>query len=942
MIRHTSTYRLQLTAAFTFAHAARVVPYLKRLGAGAVYLSPVATAVPGSGHGYDVCDPGILNPDLGGWTGLQELADALEKADLDCILDIVPNHMAADPDHNPWWRDVLKYGPASSYADFFDIDWHPRKEGLQGKILLPVLGEAYGRVLEQGELKLEVRGGEIVLRHHETTFPLHPESFPEAFPELESRDPEEIVALLNGTPGNPGSYDRLHILLEHQAYRLANWKTARHEANYRRFFDVSSLLGVRVERPEVFSKTHALVGTLAARGILQGVRVDHVDGLKDPHAYLSALRTLLEENSRQNGTYILVEKILEGDEALPEDWSTDGTTGYDFMGELELLFIAPDGLSALRRTFGASTPSPPVPSASASTSASTSASAGTPPSTPAELIHSCKRLVLDLLFGSELNALTDLLDRLSEFHRHFRDFTRDDLRLALRETIASLTVYRTYGREGFLSPHDDMLFRQALQEARQRSPGLAPEIFDFLGRVFRAFEPAFDPSPLPRSGCLAFSQRLQQVMGAVQAKGVEDTAFYRSIALLSLNEVGLSPGRDPLSVRDFHQRMQARLTRFPRAMTATSTHDTKRGEDMRARISILTEFPEAWDQAITALRNTGTPGWNHEDYLLYQTLIGCWPMDPDSLRPVPLNDRLFQRIREALLKSVREAKLRTSWLQPDEAYENALSDRLEFLLRGAGFPFVKTHLFPLLRQCAETGMRASLSRVACKFAAPGIPDLYQGTEDWDLSLVDPDNRRPVDFERAESRFQKLAPLLECLPEESAQTASSPLSAHDRRLEVTALLKRWPDGDIKRYLTACCLRWRMKHARLFLEGSYTALPCIPHQHSHPVVQDGVAPEGALAFMRQLGSQTLVVFVPVRFSRESSAQDALLHLPRAWANASLHQLFTGTRFHPQLAGDAAVLPVSALLQDFPVAWLWLEHDASSRHTEGAGHDTHTPSG
>lgn len=924
MMRHTSTYRLQLTAAFTLADAARTVPYLKRLGADAVYLSPVTTAVPGSRHGYDVCDPGALNPDLGGWTGLQEFADALEDAGIACIVDIVPNHMAADPEHNPWWRDVLKYGPASVYADFFDTDWRPRKEGLHGKILLPVLGGPYGRVLEQGDLKLEVREGELVLRYHETTFPLHPESLPQTFPELQNRDPGDIAVILNGTPGDPASYDRLHMLLEQQSYRLASWKTTRHEANYRRFFDVSSLLGVRMERPGVFTKTHALVGALAARGVIQGVRVDHVDGLKDPHAYLSALRNLLEEHSRHEASYILVEKILEGDETLPEDWNTDGTTGYDFMGELELLFTAPDGLSAVRRIYGTFVPS---------------TSCTPPASTPADLVHACKRHVSDFLFGSELNALADLLDRLSEFHRHFRDFTRDDLRLAVRETIACLPVYRTYGREGFLSPHDDKLFRQTLQEARRRNPGLAPEIFDFLERVFKAFEPAFDPSPLPRSGCRAFSQRLQQIMGAVHAKGVEDTAFYRDIALLSLNEVGLSPGRHPLSVRDFHQRMQARLTRFPQAMIATSTHDTKRGEDVRARISMLAEYPEAWERALSDLRNTGSPGWHHEDYLLYQTLIGCWPMDPDGWRPVPMSDPFFQRLRDAVLKSAREAKIRTSWLQPDEDYESALSDRLEFLLRGAGFPSVQTHLFPLLQRCAEKGMHASLARAACKFAVPGIPDLYQGTEDWDLSLVDPDNRRPVDFARAESRFHRLAPLLESLEEDSPHTSASPAPAPDRRREVAALLQRWPDGDIKRYVTACCLRWRMKHARLFLEGSYTPLPCIPPRDPPaPDVPSGFPPD-ALAFMRQLGSQALVVFVPLRFSRNTTGREALLQLPRAWANTSWRQLFTGTRFRPEPAGDAAVLPVSALLEDFPVAWLWLEQAApSDGPARGAPADRH----
>ncbi len=948
MNTHTSTYRLQLHAGFTLNDAARVVPYLKMLGVGAVYLSPVTTAVPGSRHGYDVCNPEEVNPELGGWEAMTRLGETLRRSGAGCIVDIVPNHMAADPVHNPWWRDVLKHGPSSRYADFFDIDWHPRKEGLHGKILLPVLGDFYGTVLDRGELTLEAVGRDLVLRYHETTFPLHPDTLSTLY-QPDERPPEEMVARLNGSPGDARSHDALHPLLERQSYRLANWKTARHEANYRRFFDVGTLLGIRMERPEVFGKTHGLLRTLVERDLITGVRVDHVDGLQDPQAYLTALRDVLDHAPGSGAVSLIVEKILEEGEPLPADWPVDGTSGYDFLGELELLFVSPGGLQELRRDVSGITASvrnsPPLPSAP-----------------PHDLVHACKRNALDLLFVSELNALTDLLDRLSEMHRDFRDFTRDDLRHAVGEVIACLPAYRTYGRKGVLAERDERLFRHALNEALRRNPHLAPELFDFIHKVFLSFHPAHNPSPLPRSGCHAFSHRLQQIMGAVQAKGVEDTAFYRDIALLSLNEVGLSPGRTPLTIPDFHRKMKHRVDNHPHTMTATSTHDTKRGEDARARITILAEIPAVWRRTLTALLDATDRAWVHEDHFLYQTLIGCWPISVETGMPAPVDARFLERIHFVMLKAVREAKLRTNWIHPDEAYERDVSARIEFLLRGPGFPVVEKHLFPLILTCAERGMRASLSRLACKFAAPGIPDVYQGTEDWDLSLVDPDNRRPVDFARAAARLQELAPLLgddPSVPETPAplsdppesptlspalSSAPSPASSptisptiseddrkgapHQRRARALHLLDHWQDGDIKRYLTARCLRWRKRHPHLFLEGAYAPLACGMRTTS-PDAGDTVHHPDFVAFMRRTGTEALLVFFPVRSVPDDARggsrrgiDDVVLKLPREWEKAELRHVFTGTRFLPRAAGHHTELDVSPLLRDFPVAWLWLE--------------------
>lgn len=929
---HTSTYRLQLHAGFTLRDAAHVVPYLGALGVGAVYLSPITTAVPGSRHGYDVCNPEEINPELGGGEAMEHLGRVLKAWGMGCILDIVPNHMAADPAHNPWWRDVLQHGSASRYADFFDIDWRPRKEGLHGKILLPVLGDAYGKVLTRGELRLEARDGHTLLRYHDVTFPLHPDTLTTLDPGGDA-SPEDVVTRLNGTPGDAHSHDALHDLLERQSYRLANWKTARHEANYRRFFDVSSLLGVRMERPEVFAKTHRLLRTLIDRNLVTGVRVDHVDGLRDPHAYLTALRDLLSGETGTNPTYLIVEKILEDEESPPSEWPIDGTSGYDFLGELELLFVPEEGLREMRRIFREIVGS---------------ASQEQCPPSSADLIHSGKRSALKLLFGSEVNALADLLDRLSEMHRDYRDFTRDDLRHALGEVIACLPVYRTYGRVGALSQEDEEMFRDTLQEAARRNPSLTPELFDFIGKVFLSFQPAHDPAPLPRSGCHAFSQRLQQLMGAVHAKGVEDTAFYRDTGMLALNEVGLSPERSPLDVASFHRKMQRRLEQAPHGMITTSTHDTKRGEDVRARIAVLAEAAETWTRAVTALQDAAGRAWAREDHMLYQTLVGCWPISAETGLPAPVDDVFLERMQSTMLKSVREAKLKTSWIHPDEEYERDVFARVSHLLRGSGFPLVERHLFPLIVTCAERGMRASLARLACKFAVPGIPDVYQGTESWDLSLVDPDNRRPADFEKAVARLQELAPLLEdysptapsagtfAFPmEDSALTRSvsenvTTEAEHPRRAHLLRLLEHWPDGDIKRFLTARCLRWRKDHPHVFMEGTYAPLPCGPRTPS-PDADETFHHPGYAAFMRRSGSEALLVFFPVRplpalppEAPDGSIpfDDMVVRLPRDWEGTPLQHVFTGTRFVPRGAGRHAELEISALLRDFPVAWLWRE--------------------
>lgn len=930
--RHTSTYRLQLHAGFTLRDAARLVPYLHGLGVEAVYLSPVTAAAPGSRHGYDVCDPTRLNPELGDRDALHDLAKALKTASMACVIDIVPNHMSADPVNNPWWRDVLRHGPASAHADFFDIDWRPRKQGLHGKVLLPVLEDAYGVTLEKGDLTLEEGPEGLVLRYRDATYPLSPDTLLDAHLPHDGRTVLETAALLNDAQGNPAARDALHELLERQHYRLANWRTALHEANYRRFFDVSALLGIRMERPEVFEAAHGLVrevvALLAREGVAAGIRVDHIDGLKDPDDYLARLKTLMEE-SAGSAPYLVVEKILQEGEELSATWPVAGTTGYDFLGDLERLFTHPQGLESLRGFqdrldpaggFGEAPPAAPDPDFHR------------------ELIVRCKRTALSLLLRSEINALADMLDRLSETHRNFRDFTRDDIRRLLAETIACLHVYRTYGREGRFDEHDRKALDEALDGALERHPGMPPALADFLKTIFLAFDPSHDVSPLSRAACREFAARMQQVMGAAHAKGVEDTAFYRDAGLLSLNEVGLWPGCASLGAEEFHEKMRRRAVRFPHAMLATSTHDTKRGEDVRARLAVLSEMPAEWEHAVTTLchdpRVRGCPLLTesetaprvtvHDDYMLLQTLTGCWPLGPDGT-PAPVDDAFAERIRGAMLKSAREAKLRTNWVRPDAAYEDALQARVAHFLQGEGFPALQEHLFPFLTLCARRGMHASLARLACKLAVPGIPDLYQGTEGWDLSLVDPDNRRDVDFTTQRARLAALGPLLAALDDPAPP-------GETLRARIRDLLSRAADGDLKRFVTARCLRWRAAHARLFLEGGYTAVPC-----RRADGEDRAQP-ACFAFTRDHEDQSLLVVFSTRTSgtgalspaadphvdseRTAPHERVVAVLPPAWAGAPLRHLFTGAVITPRSDATASTLDVTTLLREFPVAWLWKE--------------------
>ena len=765
-----ATYRLQLQPAFGFDDAAAVAPYLARLGVSHLYSSPYLQAAPGSTHGYDVVDHTRVNNELGGAAGHDRMCRALGEAGLGQVLDVVPNHMAI-VGGNAWWWDVLENGPSSQYASHFDVDWDPPEAKLRNTVLMPILGDHYGRVLEAGELTLRRDGGGFTVHYFEHALPVAPRSLDDLLlaaagrcgsPELESlatafgrlppswaidresvrerhRDKEVLratlarlcdedprvaeaidaeVASINADP------DRLDALLERQNYRLSFWRTAGRELDYRRFFDIHTLAALRVEDEAVFCETHELIISWLEKGVLDGLRIDHPDGLRDPEGYLRRL-----ERETGPGTWVVVEKILEPGEALPTTWPVAGTTGYDFTNRATGLFVDPSGERALTDCYAAFTGEP---------------------TDWREVVLEKKHLVMREVLSSEVNRLTALAVDVCEHHRRYRDYTRHDLHESLRELIASFPVYRTYVVPGGApaSDADVAHVNAAVADVKERRPDLDAVLLDFLGALMlgRHRGPAEDE----------LVARLQQVTGPVMAKGVEDTAFYTYNRLVCLNEVGGSPGRFGVSPDEFHAENEAIAATWPQTLLATSTHDTKRSEDVRARLALLSEIPERFAEAVARwsvlnqrhrTRNSGgtpgppgisggTPGPPGDlpdrnlEWLLYQTLVGAWPL------PV-------ERALAYVEKATKEAKQHTSWVDPDPAYDAAVKRFVEGALADAEFTAdVDRFTDPLVRP----GRVNSLAQTLLKLTSPGVPDLYQGTELWDLSLVDPDNRRPVDWD----------------------------------------------------------------------------------------------------------------------------------------------------------------------------------------------------
>jgi (1->4)-alpha-D-glucan 1-alpha-D-glucosylmutase len=744
-----ATYRVQLHAGFTFDDAAAVVPYLAELGISHLYCSPYLQAAPGSTHGYDVIDHSRLNEELGGEEAFARLRAALAEHGMGQLLDIVPNHMALAGRRNPWWWDVLENGPSSQYASYFDIDWEPPESKLRHTVLMPILGDHYGRVLEAGELQVERTGGSFVLRYYENEVPLSPRSLDELLgaaaeavrsDELASiatalgrlphalatdresvrerhRDkevlraslerlceeaPEVATAIdaeiksLNADP------DALDTLIERQNYRLAFWRTAGQELDYRRFFDITTLVALRTEDENVFEDVHALVLQLVDDGAVNGLRIDHVDGLRDPEGYLQRLAT------RTGKVHTVVEKILEAEESLPSRWPVAGTSGYDFLVRVNSLFVDSAGEEEITAAYERFT--------------------GLGDSYE-DVQWTAKHEVMRTVLAADVERLTALLVQVCERHRRYRDYTRGQLREVLRELIAAFPVYRTYvhpGRE--ISPEDVEHLSLAAKKAMERRPELDPDLVEFVVDVLMLREDGDVEREL--------AARFQQVSSPVMAKGVEDTAFYRYLRLSSLNEVGGDPGRFGMEVDEFHDRQLEGAEKWPRALLATSTHDTKRSEDVRTRLNLLAEMPAAWDEAIWRWahmnerhRVDGLPDRNAE-YLLYQTLVGAWPLPAD-------------RAVAYMQKASKEAKVHTSWIDPAPQYDEALQSFIEAVL--ADDEFV-ADLSSFVDGLVEPGRVTSLAQTTLKLTCPGMPDIYQGTELWDLSLVDPDNRRPVDYD----------------------------------------------------------------------------------------------------------------------------------------------------------------------------------------------------
>lgn len=923
----SSTYRLQFSRQFTFTQAREIVPYLDALGISDCYASPYFQARAESLHGYDITDHNKLNAAIGSRAEYDAWIADLHAHGMGQMVDFIPNHMGIGEPLNHWWMDVLENGLSSSYAPYFDIDWKPQKSDLQDKVLLPILGDQYGRVLERGELQVHFEGGAFYLRYYEHEFPIAPGTYRhileialeklapfkdedfyaefqsiitalEYLPRRTETDPERIaerarekeiikrrlerrcqeapqvqaavmqaVAQINGRPGDPRSFDGLDSLLNDQSYRLAFWRVAAEEINYRRFFDVNDLAAIRMELPEVFDATHRLLLELVGAGAVTGVRIDHPDGLYLPKEYFeklqrrcaAALGLPLPEDAR--ATYLVVEKILSANENLRKDWPIHGTTGYEFAKLLSNILVDASAEQAITKTF--------------QRFIGHSMHFG-------HLVYAKKRLVMRLSLANDVNVLGDMLDRLSEQNRWFRDFTLDALARAVRETIACFPVYRTYVTPGQpVSEDDRAIIERAVTAAKRRNPALEESVFNFLRDILLLrFPENLDEEA--RKAHEQFVLKFQQSTGPIMAKGLEDTTFYIYNRLSALNEVGGEPQHFGASVEEFHECNRERQRDWPATLLATSTHDTKRSEDVRARILAISELPQLWRSTLQRWRvinrrwkrnldDAFAPDAN-EEYLYYQTLLGVWPMDGAGRAEPKASPEFVARIQAYMAKALKEAKMNTSWIQPNEPWDSAMSD---FVARTLD-PSPKNKFLPsflsFAEEIARLGAINSLSQVALKLTAPGVPDIYQGNEIWDFSLVDPDNRRPVDYERRRELLRSL---------EGAAPAE--------------LLQQWPDGRIKLFLTQRLLRLRREHPALFQRGAYL-----------PLTVTGAFAENCVAFARESQGQWIAVLVPRLSSRVGFPpvgekwRDTAVELPDSLSRGGARDLFTGG----ELARDGAV--------------------------------------
>jgi (1->4)-alpha-D-glucan 1-alpha-D-glucosylmutase len=950
-----ATYRLQLNRDFTFAQATAIVPYLSALGISHCYISPCLKARPGSLHGYDIVDHNAFNPEIGSSEDFDRFIAALHERAMGLILDIVPNHMGVMGSDNAWWLDVLENGEASIYAGFFDIDWQPLKEELHGKVLVPVLSDHYGAVLESGNLKLVFRPerGEFDVSYFEHRFPVDPRDYPrilqrsadmvaatlgEQHPELlefqsliaafghlparqeitsdriaeRNREKEihkrrlaelcarssevlesilRVVVTINGNPNYPASFEELHELIKAQTFRLANWRVASDDINYRRFFDTNELAGIRMENETVFEATHRLVLSLMKDGKVDGVRLDHPDGLYDPAQYFERLQRSIahathNSETPQNGPlYVVIEKILTGPERLPAEWPVCGTTGYDFSNLVNGVFVDPSAgmrLERIYRNFLADEIDLD------------------------DLFYRSRKLIVRVALASEVNVLANQIAKIALAKRRTCDFTLNGLRDALTEVVASFPVYRTYVTFSGASDTDARYIRSAITAAKWRSPAADTSIFDFVGDVLLT-RIAEGQDPVYQNAVITCAMKFQQFSSPVMAKGVEDTAFYRYHRLVSLNDVGSDLHHFGTTTAEFHLANQERSRDWPHTMLATSTHDSKRSEDVRARINVLSEISGLWRLRLREWRrfnrrhkrpvnNAPSPSPNDE-YLLYQTLVGAWPNQS-------LNDnaawKLFSdRIEAYMLKAVREAKENTSWINQNNEYEAAVSSFVKTLLTPGAKNRFLADFVPFQRQVARLGLWNSLSQTLLKLTCPGVPDTYQGSDLWDFSLVDPDNRRPVDYVL---RQQML---------ESNQKAGS-----DGELRlIRDLLDNPEDGRIKLYLICKTLALRQERPSIFQEGEYISLQV-----------EGAKADRVVAFVKKLGASIVLVVVPRLVAGllsdfasppigEQVWGDTRIVLP--FHSEGFRNILTGEALRPEQTAGQAKLPVAKLLGEFPVA-------------------------
>ena len=969
-----ATYRWQFHKGFGFRDAARHISYLADLGISHCYASPYLKAHAGSNHGYDIVDHAHVNPEVGTKAEREAFMEALRTHGLYQILDVVPNHMRVDDPENRLWWDVLAFGRRSRFAHYFDIDWVTPERPYEDKLVIPILGGPYGEVLESGDIVLDFdagRGGFIV-RYYDHLLPLSPKTHPQLLAEvaqsLEGLGPddeaisreisdlialferagggaadgarlaeaaglaaegaarmgawvagharcaaalEKVLARYNGGEGEGAHrYDALHALLEQQSYRLTFWRVAGYEINYRRFFDINELAALRMEDPEVFAATHDLIGRWIAAGDVAGLRIDHPDGLRDPRGYCARLQDWARERQGSRSAtsiegnpyplYVVVEKILGADESLPVDWAVNGTTGYDFTRLVSGVLVDADGKAGIDAAY--------------------EAFVGAPDDYQG-LLYECKALIMHTTLGSEIHALGLALDRIAERDRRTRDLTLSAQRTALFEIVACFPVYRTYVTADGVSAADRAVIDAACAQAKGRNPLVEPAAADFICDLLR-LEGLDGRAPEERQEILEFVAAFQQYTSPVMAKGLEDTLFYRYNRLVSLNEVGGDPSRFALSLNDFHKANSERLRYYPETLLATSTHDSKRSEDVRARLHVLSEIPQSWGDHSLWLKachaafkgQDGAAPSVRDEYLLYQTLIGIWPLTdtPEAW------GGMRERLKDYALKAAREAKGETSWVRPVSEYEDALTAFVDAVTDWARNGETLAALAAFVAPIARAGLMTALSQVALKLTVPGIPDFYQGTELWDFHLVDPDNRGPVDYGL---RARMLAEVARFDEEDAAGRAAL----------LGAWLVRPEDGYVKLHLTRCLLHVRRAYPRLFAEGRY-----------EPLEAQGPHARHLVGFARRFEDVTVLVVVPRHYWALTQGgrrlplgravwDETRLSLPAGVAASSWRDVLTGERVASH-APHAGSLEVAAALARFPIAVLIASGAAAAAMDEG----------